>query len=409
MPFGIICSPFLLEGTLRFHLKKEGSCIAKLIGDNIYVDNVCVGVSSAEEALHFYKEAKGIFKGASMNLQEWTSNCDEFLNHLPEKERLKGNVIKVFGLVWNQAEDYIQIPSFKVNLDEFNITKRQVLSGISKLYDPLGLISPVTLLGKLFLQKLWSSNKLNWDEHLSPPLWDEWKGLVQTWQKLHTLRIPRYIGQPDQDDSICQLIVFCDASAKAYAATVYLRIVNRESVQVNLVFSKLRLAPLETKRLGKGKVTLPRLELLAVVIGVRAISFVTHEIKLPISKRIVFTDSECVLHWVKTTKQLPVFIQNRINEIRKEQDLIFGYVSSNQNPADYATRGLSVSDISDCSLWWHGPDWLLCDELKWPTKNLPEITPEKLENYLSQIKNVGSQVMYEATNLVEETSKLLPL
>ena len=45
-------------------------------------------------------------------------------------------------------------------------------------------------------------------------------------------------------------------------------------------------------------------------------------------------------------------------------------------------------------------------------KNLPGITPEKLENYLSQIKNVGPQVMYEVTNLIEETSKdtkLLPL
>ena len=35
VPFGIICSPFLLEGTLRFHLKKEGSSIAKLINDKI--------------------------------------------------------------------------------------------------------------------------------------------------------------------------------------------------------------------------------------------------------------------------------------------------------------------------------------------------------------------------------------
>ena len=63
--------------------------------------------------------------------------------------------------------------------------------------------------------------------------------------------------------------------------------------------------------------TLPRLELLAVVIRVRVINFVTSELKLLITKRMLFTDSECVLHWIKTTKQLPVFIQNRIGEIRK--------------------------------------------------------------------------------------------
>ena len=337
-----------------------------------------------------------------MNLHEWTSNCDEFCYHLREKDRSKGNVIKVFGLIWNQREDYLQIPSFKVNLDAFDITKRHVLSDISKLYDPLGLISPVTLLGKVFLQKLWSSKGLNWGEHLSSSLCEEWKGLVQIWQNLYTLRIPRYIGQP-QNESIYQLLVFCDASAKAYAATVYLRIVNRESVKVNLAFSKLRLAPLETKHHGKGQVTLSRLELLAVVIGVRAISFVTNEIKLPINKRMVFTDSECVLHWIKTTKQLPVFVQNRINEIRKERDLTFSYVSSNQNLADFATRGLNVPDINDCDLWWYGPDWLRGDESKWPIKNLPDITPEKLENYLSQLKPM------EGTSVEHNDVKLLPL
>ena len=85
------------------------------------------------------------------------------------------------------------------------------------------------------------------------------------------------------------------------------------------------------------------------------------------------------------------------------------------HPADFATRGLNVPNINDCDLWWYGPDWLRGDESKWPIKNLPDITPEKLENYLSQLKPAGSQIMYEATNLVEGTSvehndvKLLPL
>ena len=129
----------------------------------------------------------------------------------------------------------------------------------------------------------------------------------------------------------------------------------------------MRFAPLDSKnqcKHGQKQVTLPRLELLAVVIGVRVINFVTSELKLLITKRMLFTDSECVLHWIKATKQLPVFIQNRIDEIQKEEDLIFGYVSSVQNPADFATRGLSALEISRCKLWWHGPDWLQYDESK---------------------------------------------
>ena len=82
VPFGIICSPFLLEGTLRFHLLKEGLHTAKAIYDNIYVDNVCVGANFIEEALHLYEEAKNIFSCASMNLRGWTSNSDKFVHYL---------------------------------------------------------------------------------------------------------------------------------------------------------------------------------------------------------------------------------------------------------------------------------------------------------------------------------------
>ena len=52
VPFGMICSPFLLEGTLKFHRKKEG----------IYVDNtyLCIGTNSVEETLSLFEESKSI-------------------------------------------------------------------------------------------------------------------------------------------------------------------------------------------------------------------------------------------------------------------------------------------------------------------------------------------------------------
>ena len=214
VPFGLICSPFLLEGTLRFHLGSYDSPVAKAISDNIYVDNVCVGAESVEEALHLYGEAKSIFKEASMNLREWTSNCDEFLDCLSEGERSSGRIGKVFGLVWNQTEDFLQLSAFKGNPDNVDLTRRQVLSDVSKVYDPLGLVGPVTLSGKLFLQRLWTDMKLNWDEALPQALIDEWKQITSDWKKLCDLHIPRYIGVPEEEVSY-QLIVYCDASVKA--------------------------------------------------------------------------------------------------------------------------------------------------------------------------------------------------
>jgi len=92
-----VCSPFLLEATLQYHLMQEGSDISKLICGNIYVDNASVGGDSVQEACCIYKEAKALFRKASMNLREWTSNCKKFLDCLPVKERSTGTVMKVFG------------------------------------------------------------------------------------------------------------------------------------------------------------------------------------------------------------------------------------------------------------------------------------------------------------------------
>jgi len=84
---------------------------------------------------------------------------------------------------------------------------------------------------------------------------------------------------------------------------------------------------------------------LGVLIGVHASKFVVTELKFLVSKRYLWTDSECVLHWIKTTKLLPTFGENHIKEIKRKTDITFCYVPSKQNPADYVTRGLTVPEI----------------------------------------------------------------
>ena len=90
----------------------------------------------------------------------------------------------------------------------------------------------------------------------------------------------------------------------------------------------------------KGNITLPRLELHAINIGIRAANFVARELKLPSLRRILWTDSTCVLHWLKTNKLLPTFVENRVKEVLKESDVIFRYVPSDQNSADFPTRSV---------------------------------------------------------------------
>jgi len=129
--------------------------------------------------------------------------------------------------------------------------------------------------------------------------------------------------------------------------------------------------------------------------------FVAKELKVCISKKMIFTDSQCVLHWLKSTKPLPSFVQNRVNEIHQEKYDKLGYVPSEENPADFATRGLTVPQIKELNLWWHGPTWLQFAESDWPIRNLPDITSEELEKMATQVQ-VGSDIIYETTNVVKE-------
>ena len=71
------------------------------------------------------------------------------------------------------------------------------------------------------------------------------------------------------------------------------------------------------------------------------------EFYLCISKKVILTDSQCVLHWIKSDKRLPVFVQNRVDEIRLLEDVNFGFIPSQDNPTDFATRGLAVSEIKE--------------------------------------------------------------
>ena len=80
VPFGVVSSPFLLQGTLQHHLQAQSTELAKHIADNIYVDNVSMGATSIPEGVRMYTQTKDIFGSAGMNLREWTSHSRALLS-----------------------------------------------------------------------------------------------------------------------------------------------------------------------------------------------------------------------------------------------------------------------------------------------------------------------------------------
>ena len=315
-----------------------------------------------------------------MNLRECGSNSREFLKSIPEQDRVKETITKVLGILWNTIKDHLIVKGSKPTECS---SKREVLKSIATVFDPLGFFTPATLQGKLFLQDLWASKK-EWDEKLDEVMLHKWMKLQKEMECISMVTIPRFIG-----NSNCQLLCFCDASTKAYASVIYLS----SDAGVNLLFSKARVAPI--KKLGT-----PRLELLAVLIGVRMLNLVQEQLQLPMEKKFLWTDNQCVLHWIMSKKPLTTFVQNRLKEITETKDISFRYVETSQNPADLATRGVSAQDLDKCELWWHGPKWLQDSEKTWPTWDIPMITKETLEKIESETK--GPKTFYETSNVAGE-------
>jgi hypothetical protein len=163
------------------------------------------------------------------------------------------------------------------------------LAAIASLYDPLGFATPITLVVKALLQRLWQA-KLDWDEQL--PLnelrkWKEWKeglpALAQvTIPRCYTLvtgRIQSVMLPADRRFvEEMQLHCFADASAIGYGAVSYIRVAYSDgTVTCAFVLGKYRTAPLR-------KITIPRLELQAAVLSIRLSERIQREIEIEFSE-----------------------------------------------------------------------------------------------------------------------------
>ncbi|XP_071145385.1 uncharacterized protein [Mytilus edulis] len=118
--------------------------------------------------------------------------------------------------------------------------------------------------------------------------------------------------------------------------------------------AKNRVAPLK-------QLTIPRLELMAAVIGSRLLAHIRNT--LQITRAVLWSDSQIVLTWLSSKKTLKPFISNRVKEITElTEELTWRYCPSESNPADLLSRGITIDKFKDNRLWMHGPDWLTVED-----------------------------------------------
>ncbi|GFV49316.1 integrase catalytic domain-containing protein [Trichonephila clavipes] len=161
--------------------------------------------------------AKGCF-----NLQIWESNVPgRYISR-------SSGVTSLLGLLWDLDKD-----TLKCNLNysgEGEVSKRNVLAMVHKIFDPLGILSPTTLLPKILLQEAWKL-KLKWDD----PLPENIQKTFQKWQDetqyLEKIDIPRYV----EINGNSELHLFVDACKSSYGACVYVRTVTPLGVKIRLI------------------------------------------------------------------------------------------------------------------------------------------------------------------------------
>lgn len=364
VPFGITASPFLLGATLMHHLKGYDSPVARQIENNLYVDNVICGVESRKEAEEFYNESKLIFKSAGMNLREYGSNDTEFIESLPVKDRIEGDNVKVLGIKWTRSTDVLAVKGPTDVKPE--ATKASILAELFKVFDPMGFASPVTIRGKILLQEV-TKKKYAWNASLPTEVCRRWQEMAADLCKISELRIPRYIGTHEGSNQ--RMMVFCDASKLAYATVVYLQVEISPGVyNSNIVFAKSRVCPIK-------EMTIPRLELMGLLIGTRAVRTVRKSLNFE-GRIVIWTDSTTALQWLSSSKIQGKFVENRVREILQENGIEFRHVPTKDNPADRASRGAKFDCLD--TIWLHGPTWASRDDDQWPS--LDQVTVDPLDS-----------------------------
>ncbi|KAL3076742.1 hypothetical protein niasHT_038638 [Heterodera trifolii] len=358
--FGLTVSPFLLNATIREHLALFDSDLPRRIEENLYVDNIMFDAKPTEKLKDLVTQAKTIFEAAGMKLREfYGSNIEELKKLQPDDlaKDLEDN--KVLGIRWKPKHNRL---IFKLPIFEGNITKRTILSQIAKVYDPLGLMSPVLLPAKLILQVQNLNPK--WDDELPANISKDWLKLMAQWLdrgEAITIEFPRHIQAIDSVEFHC----FCDASKYGMGIAVYQKAKTTiMKDECNLIYAKSLVKPI---KVAAHDGTIPKLELQALTLGVKAVKFIQAQIKFAVHQVIMWTDSQCSVERLRDNKRQDRFVANRLQKIR-EANFQVRHVRTDSNPADMASRGTDPQCLRTSLLWHFGPLWLSKAD-KWPESN----------------------------------------
>ena len=342
------CSNFALKRAAKDGEEEFGARAAKTLMKNFYVDNALKSVPTEKDAIELVQAVKGMCAKGGFNLTKFVSNSREVMMSVLPEDRAKGikglvlgidklPIERALGVHWYIESDTFK---FRIELKDKPCTRRGILATICTIFDPLGLIAPIVLVGKQILQEICHGK--GWDEPVDGEVlakWERWRSQLPL---LEQLDIPRNFKPPHFGRIVAaQLHNMSDASQTGYGQCSYLRLVDENGrIHCSLVLGKARVAPLRS-------VTIPRLELTAATVSVRVASVLKEELDYEELQDFYWTDSKVVLGFIRNeSRRFHVYVANRVQFISDQTSPEqWRHVESGSNPADEGSRGVNAKEF----------------------------------------------------------------
>ena len=260
--------------------------------NSFYMDDYLGSVKNPETALFLSHSLVELLKLGGFNLTKLISNAPNlFLKLNPPKTSANNSKETItaainpetashfLGTKWDHITDTLVV-SRGVNRElKDSVTQRSVLSFVSSVFDPIGLVAPYTVRARLLLKDIWRLGGKQWDDPLPNELCRRFTDWNSGFPVLGQLKIPRCCFDfPVDEVQLHMLLIgrfhFCGIPSS----------------------SETRLFQMSTSVYSPMKMlSIPKLELQAALLASRLKGYIEKTLTLSTSKAFMWTDSKTVL------------------------------------------------------------------------------------------------------------------
>ena len=178
----------------------------------MYADDIVCGANDENEALSLFGDFKSLLSGGGFNLGKFVCNGDVTGDSSASS---RSGEQRVLGIICDIRRDEFALDLSEVvkNVKEENMTKREIISIGSRIINPLGIVSPVTIKVKLLFQELHRAT-FGWDDVITGDLLQQWSSILSVLRESKSVHVPRWCFKNCEKTEL-RLRGFSDALTRA--------------------------------------------------------------------------------------------------------------------------------------------------------------------------------------------------